>query len=335
MLQSIGAIRPTTNPYLAQLVGALNNRPDVRVYLFDFKRAFFGRYEVFHVHWPEVLFGGANPVGRLARRMRTALLMVRLTLTRTPIVRTWHNTERPEGLSAWDHRLLDAFDKRTRVVVRLNDVTDPPLDVPVHTVPLGHYRDWYEDHPRADPISGRASYVGLIRRYKGVESLVSAFHGLRDPAMSLTVAGRPSTPELARAIQELAEGDERIEFRFEFVEEADFVRLVTSSELIALPFVQMHNSSTVLTALSLARPVLVPANVVNRRLADEVGSGWIHMYEGELTSEDVERALNAGMPEDEPNLDSRDWETSARLHVTAFRDAIRQRQVELNQSAAT
>lgn len=320
-LESIAEVKPTTNPYITQLIHALRRQPDIDVRLFSFREALFGSYDVFHVHWPEVTFGGAKRVGRLTRRTLTSLLMLRLSISRTPIVRTWHNTERPEGISWWDHRLLDAFDKRTRIVIRLNDTTEPDLDVPVHTVPLGHYRDWYEGLPRTESVPGRVSYVGLIRRYKGVESLVSAFRDVTTPGATLSVAGRPSTSELGDTIRELAGDDERISLRLEFIEESDFVREITASALIALPFVHMHNSSTVLAALSLARPVLVPDNVVNRLLAEEVGAGWIHTYEGNLAATDVESALEAGIPAVPPNLEGRDWETGARLHIDAFRAA--------------
>lgn len=323
VLESVGAIKPTTNPYLAQLIAALRRRSDVEVELFSFPRAIFGRYDVFHVHWPEVTFGGHRPIGRLVRRTLTTVLLTRLRLTRTPIVRTWHNTERPQGLSRWDHRLLDGFDRRTTVVIRLNDATDPSLAVPVHTVPLGHYRDWFERLPRAERARGRIAYVGLIRRYKGVEDLVSAFRDVRTPGASLAVSGRASTSELQERIRSLAGDDPRISLRFAFIEEAELVEELTASSLVALPFVHMHNSSTVLAALSLDRPVLVPDNEVNRLLSAEVGEGWIHMYRGALTGAAIDEALArvATPPPGRPRLDARGWDDAARQHVDAFRAA--------------
>lgn len=323
VLESVSELKPTTNPYITQLIEALRRRDDTEVALFDFRTAVFGRYDAFHVHWPEVTFGGAKPAGRVMRRLLTEVLMLRLALTRTPIVRTWHNTERPEGLSRWDYRLLDLFDRRTRGVIRLNDVTAPSLDVPIHTVPLGHYRVWFDAFPASPAVSGRVAYVGLIRRYKGVEALIEAFRSVSTPGATLAVSGRPSNAELAATLRELAEPDDRVALRLEFLDDADFVTEVTSASLVVLPFVHMHNSSTVLAALSLERPVLVPDNEVNRRLSAEVGEGWIHTYEGELDAADIERALTAPAPLSPPQFVSRDWGDSARLHVDAFRAAAR------------
>ena len=323
VIESVSELKPTTNPYITQLIEALRRRDDTEVVLFDFRTAILGRYDAFHVHWPEVTFGGAKPAGRLVRRLLTELLMLRLAVTRTPIVRTWHNTERPEGLSRWDYRLLDLFDRRTRAVVRLNDVTVPSLDVPVHTVPLGHYREWFREHPQAVAVPGRVAYVGLIRRYKGVESLIEAFRSVTTPGATLAVSGRPSNEELAATLRSLADGDDRVRLRLEFLDDADFVTEVTAASLVVLPFVHMHNSSTVLAALSLERPVLVPDNEVNRLLSEEVGDGWVHTYSGELDAADIDRALAASPPAAAPRFVLRDWDDSARLHREAFASAAR------------
>lgn len=322
VLQSVREVKPTTNPYLVMLITHLRGHEDLEVSLFSFPRAFFHRYDVFHVHWPEVTFGGHNARGRLMRRTLTSLLLLRLALTRTPIVRTWHNTERPSGLSRWDHHLLDGFDRLTHVRIRLNGLSDFADDVPVVTVPLGHYREWFSGRVKYPAQRGRVAYVGLIRRYKGVEDLVRCFRDVTHPAATLHVCGKPSSEELVDEITALAGGDDRISTTFGFVEEDDFVREVTGASLVALPFLHMHNSSTVITALSLDRPVLVPDGAVNRAMSEEVGPGWIHMYAGELTSAAIDETLqkiDEGKPPARPNLDARGWDEAAALHREAYR----------------
>lgn len=321
VLESVGAIRSTTNPYLAQLIAGLGEQTGITIVMFSFSRAILGRYDVFHVHWPEVLFGGNRPTGRLARRMLTSLLLARLALTRTPIVRTWHNVARPDGLSRWDHVLLDLIDSRTDGVIRLNESTRVPLDVPVHTIPHGHYRDWFSGRDRPPAQPGRVVYVGLIRRYKGVEQLIDAFRDCRTPGVTLEVAGQPSTPALADALAQLAAVDPRVRLTLEFLDDASFVRTVASASLVVLPYRSMHNSGTVLAALSLDRPVLVPANEVTRALAEEVGLGWVHLYDDELDAGDIESALEHGRPSTAPRLEARSWALGADAHRTAFERA--------------
>lgn len=322
VLESVSAIRPTTNPYLAQLVTGLGEQQGVAVQLFGYRRAIFGSYDVFHVHWPEVLFGGGRRIGRLARRTLATVLLARLAITRTPVVRTWHNLDRPEGISRWDHLLLDAFDRRTSTVIRLNGTTDVPLAVPVHTIPHGHYRDWFAGLDTPQPVPGRVTCLGLVRRYKGVEQLLRAFQGARTQGATLTIAGRPSSEVLAASLAELAGGDDRVSLSLRFLDDAEFAHTISSASLVVLPYRLMHNSGTALAALSLDRPVLVPANDANRALATEVGTGWVHLFEGELTGADIDAALAAGLPTVPPRLGARAWAPGAAAHVAAFRTAV-------------
>lgn len=324
VLQSVPRIRPTTNPYNVQLITALLQHDDVELQYLSFRRWLLGRYDVFHVHWPEAIFSSHRRSGRAARRLLTALCLMRTRITRTPLVRTWHNTERPSGISRLDHLLLDEFDRQTTVVLRLNETTVVPLEVPVFTAPLGHYRDWYAGMPRRNRVPGRAAFVGLIRRYKGVEELISAFRGVSSSSASLAVTGRPSTPALEASIRELSAGDPRITLHFGFVDQPQFVVRVTEAEVIVLPFRHMHNSSTALAALSLDRPVLVPDNEVNRALAAEVGDGWIYTYSDTITSETLEAVLERvrnDVRSASPRLDRRGWDESAAIHIEAFRRA--------------
>jgi hypothetical protein len=88
----------------------------------------------------------------------------------------------------------------------------------------------------------------------------------------------------------------------------------------------MHNSGAALLALSLGRPVLVPRNETNTRLAAEVGPAWVLMYEGEVTAEKLLRALADSArtpPAEHPDLSAREWENAGRRHLDAYRMARR------------
>jgi glycosyltransferase involved in cell wall biosynthesis len=291
---------------------------------FGWRTALLGRYDVFHVHWPENLAKGGSPLRALARRTLTRLLLVRLRATRIPIVRTLHNLDRPEGLSAGEYRILEQFDSQTTLRIRLNESTPVPDGVAVETIPHGHYRDWFARYPHSDAIPGRLGYFGLIRRYKNVPHLVQVATGLA-PTVSLRVAGKPSSEELAREIEDARANDPRIRLDFHFLDDAELVEVVTESELVVLPYREMHNSGSVLASLSLSRPVLVRDNEVNRALAAEVGDGWLHFYEGTLRAEDVLAALasiTAHPAGNEPDLRAREWGEGAARHAAAYRRAI-------------
>lgn len=325
VLQSFPVPRRTTNPYLVMLGRALRATPGVTVLNFSWKTALFGHYDVYHSHWPEILVGGRTPFRRLIRQGLALAILIRLRLSRRPIVRTVHNVERPDGLTHRESALLDLIDRQTTVSIRLNSTTQLSDDHRFETIPHGHYRAWFAGYEPQNMRQGQIGYVGLIRRYKGVEGLVRAFRDTegRREGLTLRLGGKPSTAELAESVNSLAAGDPRIDLHLAFLSDAELVEIVTSSQLVVLPYRFMHNSGGALAALSLNRPVLVPDNEVNRKLSAEVGDGWVHLFDGELTADAILRALDATGPRsDRPDLSARNWDRAGINHATAYRAAI-------------
>lgn len=329
VLQSFPRPRPTTNPYLVMLGRGLAELPGVRVSTFSWWRALRGGYDVFHVHWPEILVSGTSPLKKAVRQVLFAVLLLRLRATRTPLVRTLHNLELPSGISRREVFLLRWAERWTTLRIRLNEETPVPRGALFETVLHGHYRAWFAPHPRAAVEPGRLTFVGQLRRYKGVDRLIAAFRATEGRAggpLALRVAGNPSSPELGEDLRSAAAADPRVSVSLGFLADADLVTEVTAAELVVLPYREMHNSGGALAALSLDRPVLVPDNAVNERLAEEVGPGWVHRYTGELTAEDLVDAVTAlrtAPPAAAPRLHGRDWDRVGEAHADAYRRALR------------
>jgi beta-1,4-mannosyltransferase len=325
VLQSFPEPRATTNPYVVMLRRCLDEEPGVQVRTFTWRRALLGRYDVFHVHWPEILVNGRSPLKKLVRQV-LFMLLLRLRLTRAPLVRTMHNLQLPQGITRRETALLRWAERWTALRIRINETTELGDSCPVATIVHGHYRDWYGAHPRSERLPGRLTFFGLVRRYKGVDQLVTAFEQTRGtPGLSLRIAGQPSSDDLSEALRAAAAEDDRISLSLEYLADPDLVSEVTAAELVVLPYREMHNSGGALTALSLGTPVLVPDNAVNQRLADEVGAGWVHRYSGALTADHLcsaLAALRAAPPVAPPDLSQRDWERVGEAHVAAYRRAL-------------
>lgn len=315
--------RSTTNPYITMLTTALRRTPGLEVITFTYPAALFGRYSVVHLHWPETIvgLGGRRLGGRLARVALATLFLVRLTLTRIAVVRTVHNVETPVDADPLQRVLLRWFDRLTTHRIVLNDRTE--CAGPTTTIPHGHYRDWYTG-TRAAMVPGHFQYIGLVRRYKGVEGLVEAFRSVPDGSITLGIAGAPSSLELAETIAGLADDDTRVSLRFEFLPDDELVAAVTAAELVVLPYRFMHNSGTALAALSLDRPVLVPDTAVNTDLAAEVGPGWVQTFTGDLTAEALVAALAAvrAPRASQPDLSAREWDYAGQAHLDAYCSAL-------------
>ena len=290
--------------------------------------ALFGRWDVLHVHWPEVIFRRGSAAKSAAGMAVFFLLLLRARLTGRAVVRTIHNLQPHEDADPLGRALLRLCDRMTTLWIRLNPVTEPPGSGPVTTILHGHYRDWFAAHGKRAPISGRLLFFGQVRPYKGISELIAVFTGTPGDALTLAVVGQPNSApyrdELAAAAH-----DPRISLRLEFVSDEELATEVSSAELVVLPYLEMHNSGALLLALSLGRPVLVPESPVTAALAAEVGALWVQRFNGSLTTQRIQDALaavtNSAAFEGigEPDLTLRDWPRIADLHLEAYEEARR------------
>lgn len=320
VLQSFGVPRPTTNPYIVQLARAIQADPRVEHVPFSWRAALTQPIDVIHVHWADAMLAGRTPLRRMAKRLAFALFVCRIRVARIPVVRTVHNLEEP-NVGAVDRALIRALTRCTTLRIHLTPTTPEEMDVPSVVIEHGHYIDWFAQYPKAQAVTGRLGYAGLLKAYKGVDRLLTAFSRSQLPELSLTVAGKPADPETDAFIRQRAAELPHVTVDLRYISESELVSLVTSSELIVLPYVTMHNSGAALAALSLERPILVPDNPTNRALADEVGPGWVLFFEGEITSDALDEAIReirSTPPTARPALGRRAWTDAGARHGDAY-----------------
>lgn len=327
VLESFGPPHGRTNPYLVQLFASF---PDpVHAQYFSWGRALRGDYDVFHVHWPEVLVRGSDRLRTTFRCVVFLLTLIRIRVTRRALVRTLHNRQPHERPDPVQRALIRLCDRWTTGWIVLNRETPPPTTAPATLAPIGHYREWFDtgtEDTGDDPTSvrGRLVHFGLVRRYKGIDVLLRAVAGLDDPEVTLHVIGSTTDEELAAQLRAAQAGDARITWFDEYVPDPVLRAEVLAAELVVLPFSDITNSSSLVLALSLDRPVLVPRAGATSEIAEEVGPGWVHLYDGALTPQllaDTLGALRATPPASPPDLTRRDWDHVGALHAAAFEQA--------------
>lgn len=326
VMQSFRAPRVTTNPYITMLDEALAGTDGIEHVRFSWVGALLGRYDVFHWHWPEGKLHGTSWWKSAGKYALTVLLSARHRVSRRiAVVRTVHNVELPDDnpVRTW---LLRRIDAQTNHRIILNETTRLPASQPRTLILHGHYRDWYSQYPHFESVRGRLGTFGGVRRYKSVRNVIVAYRDAQtdDPELTLHIGGRPSTPVLAEELRQVSAESPGVRLQLTFLTDAELVELATSSELVVLAYRFMHNSGSVLAALSLDRPVLVPRNEVNTALAEEVGTSWVQMYDGELTGEALSVALRESRitTGDRPDLSRRDWDHAGQQHLHAYRVAV-------------
>lgn len=326
VMQSFPVLRETTNPYLKQLFTAVSS--EVLVTTFSWRRALLGRFDVLHIHWPELMLRSPSSLRRWLRRVAFVAVLLRIRFSKRALVRTVHNPFPHEPGSSTERVLLRLADRWTSLFVLLVRQTPPPVsDAPAVVIPHGHYRDWFANTEIPTSETGHLVYIGLVRRYKGVDRLLDVFsatNNSEDETLSLRIVGGVSDPELAALIGAAVAADSRISVHLEYVSDYQLAQEVGRAELVVLPYREMHNSGAALLALSLGRPVLVPANEITLSLAREVGGAWVQTYSDDLSPEiliGAVTAVRAGLTSP-PRLADRAWPAIGAAHAVAYRQSL-------------
>ncbi|HET9986741.1 MAG TPA: glycosyltransferase [Longimicrobiales bacterium] len=332
------------NPYNALLyehLAALG----VEVAEYSAGRLLTGRFDVWHLHWPDShLRERRRPLARL--RLHALLRLMDVARLRgTRVVWTVHNLRSHEArhpaLERWFWpeftRRLDAFVSLSETGRGAARLAFPALaDKPGFVVPHGHYREVYpnavarEEARRRLGIDSGArvvAFIGLIRPYKNVPALVRAFREMDGSDLVLLVAGKPSDEEAAR-VPDAAGDDARVRCRLEFVPDDEVQLHLNAADLVALPYREVLNSGSALLALSFDRPVLVPDRGAMAELRQLVGGAWVRTYEGELSAGELAAALawaRTPRPTARAPLDALDWPVLA-ARLKAALEAVAPRQ---------
>ena len=300
------------NPYNYVLYTKLAER-GVRVEEYSLLRAAFGRYEICHVHWPEIVFNTSR--SRAKARLRARLFLEACDALRrrgTKLVWTVHNLRsheqrHPEAEERFWHEFVPKLD----AVITLSNsglgaVRErfPRIaELPAFVVPHQHYRGEYESDVTREAARARLGipdaarvilFFGRVGEYKNVPALARALRDVPENVaggpVRLLVAGKPRNAAIESTVRQACAGDPRISLHLGAVPRAEAQLYFRAADLVALPYREILNSGTALLALSFDRPVLVPALGACRDLAEQVGGDWVFTYD-QLTPEILAGAL--------------------------------------------
>lgn len=297
------------NPYNALLTASIE-RAGGEVQEFSVRALLTGRWDIWHLHWPEHSLHQDGVLRAVKALLSRCLRILIARATRTRIVWTVHNAQPHDlpfprmyralrrvlvlMLSGWISLSSEARDEALRVIPSLSRR-------PSWVIPHGDYRSSYASPPpyeearRAlgmEPETRVLLFFGLIRGYKDVPQLVRTFQASDDPDLRLIIAGKPVGP-IGEELRALAGSDDRIRLDMEFIPAERLPLYFGAADLTVLPFRRILNSGSALLSLSLDTPVLVPALGSMRQLADWVGAPWVQLFEGQLDAGELSDALAA------------------------------------------
>lgn len=255
------------------------------------RRAFRGRYDLVHIHWPESVWGKESLVAGLVRGTILLALLTGARLRHKPVVYTLHNLEPHEIPHPTLDRIMQAAFERT--VSRVQVLSDHGAlevetrlggKVPSDLVRIGVEPSNHIRNPglQAGPV-GRILHFGFIREYKDVPLLIETFRSVQtNEAWRLSVVGNVATSALRESIEGAARGADNVSLRLEFIAESDIPGIHAGACLVVLPYRRIENSSSILTALEYSVPVLAPRLGALPELQEIVGDRWVRLYDGEF-----------------------------------------------------
>lgn len=323
------------NPYLRSLSESLE-RHGARVDDFSFTQALKRPYDVLHIHWPDLHLQARSSWRAIVKHARLALLFAFLRCRRTRIVWTVHNMKPHERhlplgellFPRWFPRLCTHVIALTENGLASALATYPALrNKSAAVIPHGHYRDAYAKTPsrsncrRQLGLEDRFTFLflGNIRPYKNVPSLIEAFRKLPHQDVQLVIAGQLGEMMPAGELDQRVAGDRRIHLSLEFVPDEQVPLYLGAADIVVLPFQTILNSGSVLLALSFNRPVLAPTLGSLPEIQRYVGARWLTLYSGALTTEHLLQAMGSVAHDERDTVDLGAYEW----------DAIGQRTLEL------
>lgn len=237
------------------------------------------RPTVFHLHWPEPLFGGCKTAEDVSRTIALFWRLVAvLKANGGQLFWTVHNAL-PHDRKFADQML--GFHRRLAEEADLVHVHSPAaIDVLEATygtriahpvvLPHGNYIDVYRNEIPSQDARSRLDlpqeafifcFVGQLRPYKGVEALVEAFKTVQaetDRAVHLLIAGKPVWPTPPgdwAAVADQVEGMTVIEG---FIDDDDLQVFLNAGDAVVLPYKDILTSGSAVMAAGFERPVLLP-----------------------------------------------------------------------------
>jgi glycosyltransferase involved in cell wall biosynthesis len=267
----------------AVYVGELTRSHTINIALLPFEiavRRIFGS-RLLHVHW---IFGFAVPLTRrsdLVRRLSQLwyrFFLFTANLSGVHVVWTVHNVLPHERVFLDDVAARRTLVKACSLVVSHSEAVIAEVcsrfgkPRAAMVLPIGPY----VLAPTEEQIDGRiadgrlhVAFVGQITRYKGIEDLLSAFSREDVRACArLTIAGACDDAELEEELRASAR-HVGATTRFEYLPDDELQRLLTGTDLVALPLRNASTSSTAVLALTAGVPVALPDDTALQPLPAE------------------------------------------------------------------
>jgi glycosyltransferase involved in cell wall biosynthesis len=299
--------------------------------------------DVLHLHWLEGLY-----MTRFVRRsgLLSEAAFDNLVATADRVRRrggklvwTAHNVrphEPPPAIHrrAWERGSARIFDRLDTVICMSEYGAEvvrqayPGLAAKFVVIPHPHYGGVYRAARSRQDVRAELGLraedrliaaIGMVRPYKKLPDLIERFLDARRSNERLVIAGKCHDPALAASIDAARGGDRSVIIIDKMLSDTELADLYSAADAAISNGDGLLNSGTVLTALSLNRPVIAPRSGSQPEIQQRVGDAWCVLFDAPLTTAALRRALDQSETAvGTPDLSHFDPQHVGRLHLAAY-----------------
>lgn len=254
------------------------------------------RGDVFHIHWTgPVLNPGSSHDDASVALDRFAGILAELHTAGVKIIWTVHNTLAHDAPHPdLEVRLARLLAERADRIIQLNANTREAVsefyDLPsakIVTLPHASYAGIYAEPPTSYdaramlgvPQSARVvGFVGQIRGYKGIPTLLQAVERASSEVdeLTLVLAGK-TPPEDVAVIDRALPAGVPVFRKYAFISDADIATWFAACDVMVFPYERVLNSGSVLLAATFGRPCILPAEP--HLVTEYSAQPWVSFYQ--------------------------------------------------------
>lgn len=254
------------------------------------------RGDVFHIHWTgPVLSPGSSHDEAIVALDRFADVLAQLQAAHVKIIWTVHNALAHNApYPDLEVKLARLLADRADLILQLNtntrDAVSESYDLPhakIATLRHASYAGIYAEPPtqsdarailnipQTAPVVG---FVGQIRGYKGIPTLLQAIEqaSKRVENLTLVLAGKTPPEEVAVIDRALPSGVPVIR-KYTFISDAEIASWFAACDVMVFPYERVLNSGSVLLSATFGRPCILPAEP--HLVAEYGGEPWVSFYQ--------------------------------------------------------
>ena len=247
---------------------------------------------IIHIHWEEGLYLYLSKSSLYSQIYYAVILLGELFLLKQfnfNIIYTVHNYQPHESKTPWIER------KVRQMIIKWSDTvivhSQTGMDYlerefceikhKIAILPHGSYAGYYPNSISRDDARKKLCltdkkivflFLGTVRPYKGVSSLISAFQETDLAGVTLVIAGQSHDLQFQRQLEDMASGDERIKLCFRYIPDEELQIFFNAADIVVFPYKNILTSGSLMLAISFGKYTVAPmSGNIPEIISDDIG----------------------------------------------------------------